>query len=115
MKNVKNYTDSIAQAVIASNDYSAASVERAIKELRWHKGLTIVNNEEEAQSLYIDMYGLDEINECGGVHTNRIESFRLDITDDEDNMHYYNVYIYEHYADSGCTDYMYSVLVSEIN
>ena len=52
MKNVKLNLDRIVDAIIESNDFTESGVENAIKNLSWHKSLTIVDSESEAEEIF---------------------------------------------------------------
>lgn len=121
MKNVKLNQDRIVEAIINSNEFTESSVENAIKSLPWHSSLTIVDSESEAEETFKEWFadsdgGAEEyMNHFGGVHSNCIETFTLNVTDPEDEYtHQFKVSIYEYYVDSGSVDYMYGVSASQL-
>lgn len=121
MKNVKLNQDRIVEAIINSNEFTESSVENAIKSLPWHSSLTIVDSESEAEGIFkkwfADSDGGSEkyINNFGGIHSNCIETFILNVTAPEDEYtHQFKVSIYEYYVDSGSVDYIYGVSASQL-
>ena len=121
MKNLKLNSDKIIEGVISSNDFTAESVENVIKNLSWHKSLTIVDGESEAEEIFKEWFadadgGYESyFKTFGGVHSNTTESFILNITDpDDDYTHQFKINIIEYYIDSGSVDYIYGVSVSQL-
>jgi hypothetical protein len=114
MKNVKLNSDWIIKDVIKGGDFSSDAVEGVIKNLPWHKSLTIVENETEAEEKFKEWFADSEVGAeeymkpFGGVHSNVIETFNIEIEHDNE-IYNFRISISEYYVDSGSVDYMYGV------
>jgi len=121
MKNVNLNQDRIVEKIINSNEFTESSVENAIKTLSWHASLKIVDSENDAEVTFKEWFADSDfgaekyMNHFGGVHSNCIETFTLNVTDPTDDYtHQFKVSIYEYYVDSGSVDYIYRVSASKL-
>jgi len=121
MKNVKLNAGRISKLVIKSGEFTEESVKNCVEEFEKYPGLILADGESEAENIFKEMFadsdsGAEEyMNHFGGVHSNQIESFILNVTDPTDDYtHQFKVSIYEYYVDSGSVDYIYGISVSSI-
>lgn len=115
-KSIKTYSKRIEESVIKSADYSEESVREVILNESYLSNETIVDMLSDAEDKFKEWYAdtdegaEDFIKGFGGVHSNRVEQFILNITDPiEDYTHQFKVTLNEYYCDAGSGDYMYSV------